>query len=1112
MKTMQHTNFNILRAGVALLALLFTLLLQSCGQPNEGNTATVSVRLAGIAEQKSRSLDSREFDGGSANVSQIIITIKNLDTGAIIETADIMQSGGAATFTVPAHVKMMLTGDGYQDGVLVLQGEVEVRALRPGESDNPSLTLNDVGSPTGTTLTGVVSIAGFGGNSTISLIELDSGGNQVGPAIAEAMLDTQGAFAITFPTSIIADSKYVFRAIDNPMSEGSIWVDARFTNSNADLTANTLTINEQTTAVSDIVGVLASNGNIQDISTEITLAEISEIEQVVAEIDRFLDVSNISTPPAYSSAVYTQAINNLEYSNVISSVAARGQICGSVRIDLDGTTEPLSGIRMQVLDFDTQLLRANTYTDTNGDYCVDLPEEIERNLLTGADAKGEYIIGAMNYTDNNNVGSAWWVSNEVVDLTPNVTSRLRIDAEKIMLYTVSNTAAAVINPASIDFILRPGAIVAGNVTGSSEGPIPLSDITVILRDSVTHFLSAAVKTDTQGNYRVSAMPGSYIIEALNTTPAQSLQKTRPYASTTFVTGGVNPTGSNRRNFGKVVTLSANNVINQHDFLLQPGVQITGKVTEPSETGPVPINAVRVVFNMWAGGRNDSPASRLRSKNVDGSFGVWLKQDSYAIFAYGQRQDLDTSDAAPGSSIALQDFAAAVAKLPVRVDASSMGLNVKPSQIKFELFENLFSDGSTLMHTDFSRSDGRLTLYSQNLAQHVVVARLDQARSTERPYASAVYAGMNKKGFTQRNIGLPISLTPGTKEATLTFIPMQVGGTLTGRVVRSDVNSNQTPMGNILVRVLHKVSNATSHPSPRFVETRTRSDGTYTLSLPQATYTQIEFTDTATTNPTMVCDYVPVFNNEITTLDLVSAATANTCTQSAIPSPYTKVGNIYFDPDTSSDLTQHPLYVHPMLIPGQRRGWEMVDSNDINNFMSYTFSIALSPAGVQVAASDTPATEQAREQCAFGGGNILLVESLAVDIGGDIYSLATDNIAHVNPILQLRSELAKDVAWDITDGTDTPNPGGVVVRTATVVGLNISSPGGVLGTDHISYAYTDVNNPIVEDLYFKEGAGLQEEITRDSSVQPPANGILNNWKRTVNDNPGLISCGVGQAGV
>ncbi len=95
--------------------------------------------------------------------------MKNLASGAVIASGDILQSGNQLTFTVPAHVDMLLTGDGY-DAVkgLQFQGETEIPALRPGEAANPTLSLEDITvPPTGTRLTVVVPNIGVGNNSNI---------------------------------------------------------------------------------------------------------------------------------------------------------------------------------------------------------------------------------------------------------------------------------------------------------------------------------------------------------------------------------------------------------------------------------------------------------------------------------------------------------------------------------------------------------------------------------------------------------------------------------------------------------------------------------------------------------------------------------------------------------------------------------------------------------------------------------------------------------------------------------------------------------------------------------------------------------------------------------
>jgi len=114
---------------------------------------------------------------------------------------------------------------------------------------------------------------------------------------------------------------------------------------------------------------------------------------------------------------------------------------------------------------------------------------------------------------------------------------------------------------------------------------------------------------------------------------------------------------------------------------------------------------------------------------------------------------------------------------------------------------------------------------------------------------------------------------------IVFDPPQLGGTLLGRATQT-INGAVTPVANLRVRVFHRVSNAPNHPSGRFVQTRTRSDGSYELSMPQATYTKVVFSDTSVANgQPITCDYVPVFQT-ITTLS-INYDLVDPCVRSAI---------------------------------------------------------------------------------------------------------------------------------------------------------------------------------------------------------------------------------------
>ncbi len=1076
---MNNNILNIL--GVILLALT----LQACDKPNDSNTATLSVRLSGdVVDQLNGSLNSRDVSGKPTGINRIIITVENLSTGAVIGSGDILQSNNSITFTVPTHVKMRLTGNGYANNSLQFIGETEVPALRPGDSATPTLTLEQL--PTappqaGRVLTGTLSVDGFGAGSTIELYRVIVGAEPSNMLVAVGTFPSNDSnFSITLPedTNPTPDSAYVFVAIDDINADPPIQLEARFTNNNVNLINNTLKLDNRTTAVSEIITLLTDSGNIQDLSTEITLDEIAELDTLVTDIEEYLGNISDVTNEAYTAAILDQVTTNLDYRGIASSIATRRQICGNVKLNRpDISIDPIAGIRIQVHDFDNSILRARTTTKADGSYCVDVPEAGEINAIASvSDSKGAYIIGAMNIDGQTNAGSGWWEGDNTRPATP-----LRIDAQKVLINSRAIELAAVANPLSVDFILRQGVAVIGKVQSQSR-QVGKSGLTMIIRDSKTHFRAMATKTKADGSYEMHVPPGDYIIEAQNTTPLQT--DVSQNVSTAYYTGP-NYVGAIRRNRGTIITLSTNTPSQPFDMLLGAGIYVTGRLTDSAGIG---ISGERVVINMSTdaveGSLADGSATQLRIKKTDGRFGIWLSQYNYDIFIHGHQQYFRIGSTPPGTSYALPtDFTGSVATLPVRLSNTTTATGAKLSQIKFELYN--VSAGTTLVHTAFSKSDGSVTLYSNLPGDHILVGRLDSDRNTQQPYASTVYGGPDT-GFTQRGIGERIPLTPGTIAPTLNFKPLSAGGTLTGTVVVSIANNQ--PASNVLVRVFHTVSNNATH-NPIFTQTRTRSDGTYTLNLPQATYDKITFEKTGNfglpRELTTVCAFTPIFANKTTTLDAqLDSELNNICTRTPniAPPPYIQVGNAYFDPATSADLALHPLYSNIAA------GWVMQPLNQQNPILNYAFATPTPIEGeVSFAASS--------RNLDYGEAIDTVIDNLAIGIGGGLYSLGSGSgtnptiVPYTNPVLQIPGELAIGITWDISDGADLANS--VILKQGKIESFDLTSNGtSAVGNVHISKTQ-NVSSPIVEDFYFRKGGGLQEEIITNTAPPPT---VTDSWVR------------------
>ena len=221
----------------------------------------------------------------------------------------------------------------------------------------------------------ITGVAPVGAGVTIKLIEVDAAGAQVGADLATTTTDAAGAFSFEPPAGFVFDSKYVVRAEGTTQT-----LDTR-------VTGKTSHVDPITDAVSDLVTTTAAD------LTTITPGEIDEIKDALEGVAKDIDPA-MKDAEQLSTALKTEASNNEEVNNQITSTATAGQICGNVK---DSSNANLENIRIVVRDFGNWVTRAKTKTDGNGDYCVNVPHG----------AGKDYILGALNFTGSSIAASEW---------------------------------------------------------------------------------------------------------------------------------------------------------------------------------------------------------------------------------------------------------------------------------------------------------------------------------------------------------------------------------------------------------------------------------------------------------------------------------------------------------------------------------------------------------------------------------------------------------------------------------------------------------------------------------------------------------------------------------
>ena len=510
---------------------------------------------------------------------------------------------------VPALLAGFITacgGDGapaknVSGSVSAINGEVAFYS--PGMKDSMFAAL--FGKPLFAGVTGETSV---GAGVTINLIEIDNAGAQVGDIMATTTTDADGEYILDAPPGFVADAKYVVRAVN---STGTSTVDAR---------VDTLTpdIDSTSDAVSSVIA-----GNALDLG-KLSTDEISEIHAAVADIVENTD-SGATTVADFRSAIVTATADSEEASNLLFSTIASGQICGTIK---DSSGAALENIRIVVRDFGNWVTRAKTKTDASGAYCVNVPKAGDANkYITGNTHTGEYILGALNFTNTSYAATQWWTStSSTTDGTGGANSQFK--AEKV---TVSANTTTITKNMFLD---KDGARVTGTVTGPSGASVEGMRVVIRNYDTFKPLASARVKADN--TYRINVKATDYLLSFRN--------KTRhPYASEIYRSG---TTGAFNRNMASRETMVANQD-NTYDAELAAGAVISGIVKDNS--GTAISGEVVYIDNADPSGTVSGGRIEALRTNKSGKFRIWVNPrlgsglaTPYTVRTRGQALAADTN--------------------------------------------------------------------------------------------------------------------------------------------------------------------------------------------------------------------------------------------------------------------------------------------------------------------------------------------------------------------------------------------------------------------------------------------------------------------------------------
>ncbi|MDH5324694.1 MAG: hypothetical protein OEZ68_20300 [Gammaproteobacteria bacterium] len=600
-------------------------------------------------------------------------------------------------------------------------------------------------------------------SATVSVFEVNANGDLVNPnPITTSTTDGNGSYALAAPLDAPA-VKYIVRALG-----GAGHLDSRIHSSTVDVDPVSDAASRLITDVTADLSVISNN-------------EVVLIHELVAE--RLPDIQSAgATTLQLTDRLVQESNNHIGTNNQISSMAAAGTICGNIS---NSGAAPLSNIKIKVRDYLDRTMRAQTYSQNDGNYCVNVPF-------------GSYIVGAVNTSDDSNDPSrsaSEWYSAGGVAYNP-------IDAEVVNV----NSSTTV---SGINLQLENGARIAGTVTAADTNAA-LEGVQIRIRDFDNRYVVAVGRSETNGQFSFNVIAGRYLLEAQN-------QTIKAYASETYA--GID--GSNNRNIGIPVTLATGDEISI-DFTLEPGYLLSGNV---SENG-TPQTNTRVVIDI-----NGSAANRIRTNNL-GDYSLWLLPDIYDVYAYGQQNpatDLSTS----GQVV---NFNTAV----TRINGSLRNATgtVTPRYVEIRIMDAV----GTLIDSEISWANGSFTAHSNQTGDHLILFRILHTSDI----AGTVYNGhtrllsgdpvtITSVGSHQSlgTINLPDGVTLNGHVYAESSDSVSLSGIANFRVqLRDDDDLSTTGTGNTL--------------DDRFQQTRTRGDGSYRITVPATaavgTYDRIKMRD------------------------------------------------------------------------------------------------------------------------------------------------------------------------------------------------------------------------------------------------------------------------------
>ena len=607
----------------------------------------------------------------------------------------------------------------------------------------------------------------MGAGITINLIQIDNAGLQVGAVIATCLTDASGSYSLQAPAGFVPGPSHAVQALIPANGSTPAFTLLSFVTST---TANNIDPYTHATVGLVTTSITTGGGTLASLGNGAVLAIQGTVYSNMGNVP-----SSALTTSAMLTALQIAMTQDEESKNALANLAAPFGITGTVK-NLAG--EPLAGIGVGVCSFGGLTLMGVTQTAADGTYTVRVPA-------------GDYVVGAMNLGTASFAASGWWSA------TGPVSSQFK--AGKV---TVS---AAMVTK---DFALIAGGRLSGSLTGiATPTDVPLPGMQIALCDFGSGQTLASASTGPDGTFVFNVAPGTYYVSVRN--------KTRyvPYGSANFMdTPPVGTGGGKNSTQATKITVTAG-VTQSGSMRLWPGHKISGTVL--TNSGGSPVVGIPVRFQDATAGLNTPGAESTRT-DVDGQYRLWLQPGYYNALCRGQST---TPPLNAGVDDVVQNFSASVGKITLKLVDSG---NHPISQARGDLY---VYDGTTWngLSQEISNSEGILEMYTTTPAQTV---KLGFSVYTNEFFGSSAYNG------TQTGAAIAISaatnlISPDPSAASLDLgtVTLPDGAILTGYVR----DTSTPPLGrpNIMVQVRY----GSTAGSSKLVNTRTKSDGSYTVTLP-----------------------------------------------------------------------------------------------------------------------------------------------------------------------------------------------------------------------------------------------------------------------------------------